>query len=237
MDSIKKNFLVIDAGIMAYQPAWDLQQQLHLACVQERLAGAIIFLQHPPVITLGKNAEQRFVLMAPEALRERGVDIVAVDRGGEATAHMLGQLVVYPIIPIAARGLTVRSYVDALESAIIATLGELGISAFTDPDYPGVWCGNDKICALGVRIKQRVSMHGLALNVSNSFELFEAIVPCGILGRGVTSIENQLHRAFDVQEVQKMILSHLLKSLSVNDFVRFPIEDLPKLGFGNTIRA
>lgn len=190
---------VIDAGTMEYGDAWELQKRLHERAVSSNADAFLMLVEHPPVITLGKNASERFLLSGEAWLKKVGVGIYRSDRGGEATAHNPGQLVAYPVIPLQAFGLGARAYVQQLESAVIKTLAGFGVTSGRDPDHPGVWVGNDKICAVGTRIKDRATMHGIALNVDNDLGIFGFIVPCGISGRGVTSLAQILGSGPDIQ--------------------------------------
>lgn len=165
-----------------------------------------MLLQHEPVLTLGKNADAGLVLTQPGSLEAAGIEVVATDRGGEVTAHEPGQLVVYPILPLQQLRLPPKRYVDRLLDTVILTLQHFGIAAQSDPDYPGVWVGRDKICAVGIRVKERVSLHGIALNVVNDLKLFRLIVPCGIRERGVTSMENLLGSRPDLSDVTRVWL-------------------------------
>lgn len=183
---------VIDAGIMEYGLAWSLQQRLHARCVAGNGDAFLMLVEHPPVITMGKNSNEKFLLAGEAWLSKVGVSIYRSDRGGEATAHNPGQLVVYPVIPLASFGLGARAYIHKLEATVISTLATFGVSSHRDPDHPGVWVGNNKICAVGTRIKDRATMHGIALNVENDLGIFGLIVPCGIAGRSVINLAQVL---------------------------------------------
>jgi lipoate-protein ligase B len=193
---------------MEYRRALAVQEALHARAVAagEDAGATILLVEHPSVLTLGKHADPKFLGFAREHFAARGIDIVPIDRGGEVTAHEPGQLVMYPVLRLDAFRLGARAYVELLEDAVIATLAGLGITAARDPRYPGVWVGPNKICAIGIRIKDRVTMHGIALNVANSMALFSEIVPCGIVGRGVTSVERQLGRSIDLAAVRARIV-------------------------------
>lgn len=205
-------------GLIDYEACLLRQQRLHAEVVAERHAGAILCVEHPAVLTMGKHAEPRHLKFAESYLSSLGISIYRIDRGGEVTAHEPGQLVVYPILRLPDFGLMPRCYVALLEDAVIATLGQLGIHATQDVNYPGVWVGAEKICAIGVRIKDRVSLHGIALNVCNSLKTFDLIVPCGILGRGVTSVSRVLGRQVHASEVQGLLLDEIQKRMRSSVF-------------------
>jgi lipoyl(octanoyl) transferase len=186
-----------DLGTLAYRPAWALQERAH----EEVLAGGeerLLLVEHPPVITFGRRPGiERNLLASSDQLARMGVEVVESDRGGDVTFHGPGQLVVYPIIRLKDHDLSVSGYVHALESAVIAALKQIwNIDAFTDRAAVGVWVDVNglpsKLCAIGVRIRKGISLHGLALNVTTDLNYFNLIVPCGLTQRGVTSLERLL---------------------------------------------
>lgn len=204
---------VVAAGLMDYARCWELQQRLHAQVVAGEAPGYVILVEHPPVLTFGKHADKKHLLFAPQFFAAKGVQLVDTDRGGEVTAHEPGQLVVYPILRLADFGLAPKKYVALLEDAVIRTLAGYGITAATDAENPGVWVGRDKVCAVGVRIKDRATLHGIALNVANDLALFQQIVPCGIQGRGVTSLARLLGRPVTVDEVAPRLTDELARGL------------------------
>ncbi len=206
---------VIDLGLCPYDQALARQLSAVEAVVMDSTQEVIFVVEHPPCLTLGRNATEQFIPNRQIVL-DAGVDICETDRGGQVTAHMPGQLVVYPILHLGQRRISVRRYVDLLEDTVIATLAEYGIRATRDKQYPGVWVGDAKICALGVRITRRVSMHGLALNVTNDLGLFQKIVPCGIVDRAVTSMQQLLQRPLSLPSVRGNLTDNLQKLLRLN---------------------
>ncbi len=179
-------------GLIKYAPCLALQDKYH-HMIKNSLSGedgVILTLEHHPVISLGKNASIENLFVNKEFLVERGIDLVETDRGGEITAHMPGQLVMYPILPLQKMRVSPRQYVEILLSTVIDVLKPYGILAQKDPDFPGVWVDSSKICAIGIRIKERISLHGIALNIFNDFSLFDMMLPCGIKGRSVTSMQS-----------------------------------------------
>lgn len=181
--------------------------------------GHIFTLEHPPTITLGKNASKDDLLLHPSDYEEKAIQIIASDRGGELTAHMPGQLVIYPILNMTKTGFSVKKYVNILLQSTIASLKEFGIDSREDEKYPGVWIGDKKICAIGIRIKSRISMHGIAINVNNDLELFSSIVPCGILDKGVTSVREQTAERPTREQLVRSWLKHFqsIAQLKIND--------------------
>ena len=205
-----------DVGPMAYSACLELQHKVHAEVLGESRLGVILTVEHESVITLGKNADHSYLLSGRDGLAANGIDLVQTDRGGEVTAHEPGQLVVYPILRLADFHLSPRKYVALLEEAVVELLVGYGIVGHLDPEHPGVWVGTNKICAIGVRIKDRVSMHGIALNITNPMKIFQMIVPCGIVGRGVTSIGRELSGLSPrLDEVQRELVSILLQKLSL----------------------
>lgn len=181
--------LVRQLGLRRYSEALALMEELHSSIVSDPSAAeTILVVEHPPVVTMGLRERSPDLITPESLLKESGVDFQKIDRGGSVTVHEPGQLVLYPLVRVDARLLTVRRLVWALEEAMILECARWGLSAARDDINPGVWIGKNKVGAVGVRVSNHVSKHGLALNVSNSLQTFSHIVPCGIHGRGVTSI-------------------------------------------------
>lgn len=180
-------------GRIDYREAHALQKRL----VDERSDGTIadqlLLLEHPAVLTLGRNSDPAHILASPDGLRARGIEVVQVERGGEVTYHGPGQLVAYPIVALACRGLMIRPFVRALEAALVATCAAHGVIAGRRDGHPGCWCDADaaaprKIGALGLRVERGVTYHGIALNVTVDLSDFALIDPCGMPGVVSTSI-------------------------------------------------
>src|SRR5687767_6762349 len=184
---------------MPYRDAWALQEAAH-AEVVDGAEERVLFVEHPPVITYGRRpGVERNVVASPDVLASRGVDVVPSDRGGDVTFHGPGQLVAYPIVRLIDHRLSVGEYVRALEHAVIATLAGFGVATRKDACAVGVWAEDGagrmaKVCAIGVRVRKGVTLHGLALNVTTDLDFFDLIVPCGLVGRPVTSLQNLLGR-------------------------------------------
>lgn len=186
---------------MPYQHAWDWQRRL----ASEVGAGrdpALMLLQHPPVYTLGARGKTAHLLLTDDAYRARGADVIATDRGGDVTFHGPGQVVAYAILDLRRAGLGAAAYVRVLESILIDVLAPFGIEGGRSPGRPGVWVGDDKIAAIGVRVSRGVTTHGVALNVNTDIDYFDDIVPCGLTGAGVTSMQRQLACAVPLADVE-----------------------------------
>jgi lipoate-protein ligase B len=205
---------VQDLGVMPYRDAWARQEAAHaevLAGGEERL----ILVEHPPVITFGRRAGvARHLIASDEQLAKLGVEVVQSDRGGDITFHGPGQVVAYPIVRLNDHQLSVGAYVHGLERAVVATLAEFGVAASADAGAVGVWTDADgtlaKVCAIGVRIKRGISLHGLALNVETDLAYFDLIVPCGLPGRPVTSMRKLMgERTPDVAAVKQALVKNL----------------------------
>ena len=204
---------VEDLGTMPYRQAWALQEAAHdqvVAGAEER----VLFVEHPPVVTFGRRPGiERNLLVPAERLEELGVEVVPSDRGGDVTFHGPGQLVAYPIVRLIDHGLSVGGYVRALEAAVMRAAGEFGVAARKDACAVGVWTQDPpgagalaKLCAIGVRVRRGVTMHGLALNVSTDLSYFDLIVPCGLAGRPVTSLQKLLGpRAPEMDDVKPVL--------------------------------
>ena len=199
-------FDIMDIGQCRYEPALELQEEL----VAKRKAGDIrdtlVLVEHDPVFTLGRNAKEKNILLPRNEIEKRGVDVVEIGRGGDVTYHGPGQIVAYPIIDLKARGNGVLWYVNSLEEIIIKVLADYGIIAEGGREDRGVWIGNEKIAALGVRITRGVTMHGFALNVRLDMQPYSWIIPCGIPDKGVTSM-NLFKDDICISEVKESIIT------------------------------
>jgi len=204
-------FEVRDLGRMGYAEAWDLQKEIHAAVAAGCASPHLLLVEHPPVITLGRNAGRDSLLRPDAWYREQGIDLHVIERGGDVTWHGPGQLVGYLIFPV---GRKVRQLFRDLEQAIIDVAEGCGVDAASDPELAGVWHGRDKLCAVGLAVRNRVSFHGFALNVNSDLASFDAIVPCGISGRGVTSLARVLGQEQDMEIVKERTIAALADRFS-----------------------
>jgi lipoyl(octanoyl) transferase len=215
-------------GTQGYDDAIALQRELHESRVAGEIPDTVLLLEHSSVITMGRRAVDAHVVSDTATLAAAGVELRETDRGGEATYHGPGQLVVYPIVDLRALGLGPVTYVAALEWAIIDALAVYLVEAHRVSGRTGIWVDGDgadpgegnnpsgrKIAAIGVRISRGVAMHGLALNVSTDLSMFKHIVPCGMPGLDVTSIEAEQGAAPPVRIVGEELAEKLAVALGV----------------------
>ena len=193
---------VEDLGIRSYQEVWDLQKDFQKKRIEKRLDDTLILVEHEPVYTLGKNATKNHLLQS----RDRSVNVYDIERGGDITFHGPGQLVGYPIIDLSYYRRSISWYMRSLEQLAIDVLKDFGISASRIKGLTGVWVGEEKIAAQGVRISRWVTMHGFSLNVNPDLSFYDGIIPCGIFDHGITSMEELLGSAQDMDDVKAMVV-------------------------------
>ena len=216
-----------DLGLKDYKEAWDYQNELFQGIIDIKLANRkseikqksphyFLFTEHPPVYTLGKSGDLSNLLLNEEQLKKKGISFFKSNRGGDITFHGPEQIVGYPIIDLEAFKPDIRWYMRSLEEVIILTIANYGLKGVRSKGETGVWLDVGtpfarKICALGVRTSRWVTMHGFALNVNTNLGYFDHIIPCGIRGKAVTSIEAELNRKVPIQEVKALILENFEK--------------------------
>ena len=193
-------------GKQPYAPIWELQKKLHSKRVERKISDVILFLEHDHVYTFGKNANTDLLLDS----KPNDADVFQIDRGGQVTYHGPGQLVGYPILDLHNYQKSVSWYMRNLEGVIIYALKKLGLKASRKEDLTGVWIGDEKICALGVRLSRWVTMHGFALNLNPDMKYFDGMIPCGIFNYGVTSLDEL---GFDIS--MKELIDNLASSFSI----------------------
>lgn len=204
---------VIDLGHMAYAEAWALQNTLATARGRDEIPDRLLLVEHPHTYTFGSAVHEENLLLNDDQLRARGIAVFRSDRGGDITYHGPGQLVGYPILKLASAQGELRAdviaYVRALEMVIIGTLADFGVEAGVIPGLTGVWVGEEKIAAIGVRVTARtVTKHGFAINLNTDLGYFDGIIPCGIHDKGVTSLARLLGTAVDRQHFADTLVNH-----------------------------
>ncbi len=214
----------IDLGTLSYAEAYEEQTRRHAEVLANRESGSlpagfVLSVEHPPVITISRRPSAASHLIASrEYLASQGICVEETDRGGDITYHGPGQLVVYPIIDLNRVNLGLHDYMRLLEQAVIDTCERFGVSGHRDPGATGVWVDHSsqlaKVAAFGVRVRRWISMHGLALNVSTNLEHFKHIVPCGLAGRPVTSLEELMGgRGPTFEEAKREVVGRLQRML------------------------
>jgi lipoyl(octanoyl) transferase len=222
-------------GTRDYEWAWEMQRVMATARRNGSLAeDTLLLLEHPPVYTLGRNTEPAHIPGGPERLEALGAACHAVDRGGSVTFHGPGQLVAYPIvrlaevfpIPAAPHHGDVIRYLRALEEALCATCNIAGVPATPSPPLTGAWVGEEKIASIGIKLSYGVTMHGVALNVTNDLSWFMHIVPCGISGRGVTSLARLGARSRSPASLAPVLAAEIAAALRLRPVAGLPLIDL-----------
>jgi len=225
-----------DLGAMEYGHAWKIQESIFQTIVDQKLRNRLLdddaqvptqhqllFVEHPPVVTLGKSADAKNVLLSEQLLRQNGIQLFHINRGGDVTYHGPGQLVAYPIFDLDRFTTDLGVYLRNLEEVIIRTLADYGIVGDRLKGATGVWIDVDtrqarKICAIGIRCSRWVTMHGFAFNINTQLEHFNVIVPCGIPDKKVTSLQKECGRKIDMEEV-KIKVKHYFSEVFDCQFV------------------
>jgi lipoate-protein ligase B len=195
---------------MPYEYALKLQQRLAKSRAEGSIPDALILLQHPAVLTIGRFRGQENIIVPQEILTQEGIEVFHTDRGGDITYHGPGQLVGYPVLNLKENHLSVREYIWKLEEVIIELLLALDIRGHRVNKHPGVWVGEKKVCSVGIRIKHCITMHGFAVNVSNDLRYFKYIRPCGLRSEVMTSLLELMRRPIEVET----IVGNLIDSFS-----------------------
>tara|TARA_A100001015_G_scaffold118558_1_gene131465 strand:- start:802 stop:1509 length:708 start_codon:yes stop_codon:yes gene_type:complete len=220
-----KTIKIIDLGQKSYSESLEVQENYFNGTISLKRSNRktdnpqpthnyLLWVEHPPVFTLGKSGKMEHLLVDKEALAEKGIEFYQTNRGGDITFHGPGQLVVYPIFDLDNFFTDIHKYLRFLEEAVIETLKEYGLNGSRSQGETGVWLevGTPfarKICAMGVRASRWVTMHGLAFNINTDLSYFDHIVPCGIQGKGVTSLSKELGREIGLEEVKEKLKTHL----------------------------
>lgn len=197
-------------GLVPYREAWQLQRDLAVARLRDEVPDTLLLLEHPHTYTIGRSGTRDHVYLSDARLAERGITCLEVDRGGDVTYHGPGQLVGYPILSLGPQP-DVGAYLRALEGCLIDTVGDFGIRAGRLKGYTGVWLGDRKIAAIGVKVAQGVTTHGFALNVNTDLSLFGHILPCGIPDKGITSMAVELGSEPAMRDVEDAVVAHFLQ--------------------------
>lgn len=232
---MNRNILLKELSLKDYKETWDYQTELLQEIIDTKIANRrnseseitknhFLFVEHPHVYTLGKSGNLSNLLLNREQLKKKGATFYKINRGGDITYHGPGQIVGYPILDLENFFTDIHKYLRLLEETIILTIAEYGIKGTKSEGETGVWLDVGtpfarKICAMGIRSSRWVTMHGFALNTNVDLGYFDNIIPCGIRGKAVTSMEAELNRKIDLDEVKQKILKHFKILFEVERFI------------------
>ncbi len=212
-----------------YEKALTIQYDILERRQKGEIGDTIIIVEHPPVLTLGRNAMESNVVVSEENLKNQGISLYKTNRGGDVTYHGNGQIVGYPIVDLRGIKIGIREFITRMENAFIDLLeNEFNIKASKDSEHTGVWVENEKIVAIGLAVKRGVTMHGFAFNVNTNLEHFKLIVPCGIRDKGVTSVEKITGKALDIENTNKLTVDYLYTNLGYDGYkvIDYPMNNL-----------
>ena len=193
---------VLDLGHKPYKDVWNFQKEMQMKRMNGDIEDVLILVEHDPVYTLGKNANPDHLLQS----RDRSIDVFTIERGGDITFHGPGQLVGYPILDLSNYKKSVSWYMRSLEQLTIDVLDEFNIAAKRVEGMTGVWVGDEKIAAQGVRLTKWITMHGFSININTDLSFYDGIIPCGIFNYGVTSMKKVLNRTQKMEKVKSMVI-------------------------------
>lgn len=226
--TMPQSILFRDLGLISYREAWDYQEMIFSGMMGKKLSGEksfpgyLLFCEHRPVFTLGKSGSSENLLINEDMLAKQGIGFYRINRGGDITYHGPGQIVGYPIVDLEQLKLGVKTYIEALEEAVIRLLNSCGIESSRLDGATGVWLEANipararKICAIGVKASRYITMHGFAFNVNTDLSYYRYIHPCGIVDKGITSMEKELGAVQDMAEVKGLLRECLQDTLGVS---------------------
>jgi lipoyl(octanoyl) transferase len=205
---------IVDLGTKPYAAVLQMQLDLCAKRQDDAIDNTVLIVEHPAVITLGARKSENKLLSSEETIRNQGIDLLRVGRGGGTTAHNPGQLVFYPIIKLKSLKLDVNAYIRSLEQVGIELLQSLGVECGRRKGLPGLWIGETKIASIGVQLKKWVSFHGMAINLNNDLGIFDHIVPCGLKDVVITSVQKETGKTADMGAVKEILTKLILTQWS-----------------------
>lgn len=203
-------------GKTDFYDCWQLQKKIHEYKQKNDCEDIILLTEHNHVFTLGKSGDKNHLLRGTDVLKQNNISYYEIDRGGDLTYHGPGQLVCYPVFDLNHYYKDTHKFLRNLEEAAILTLKDFGISSHRDEGYTGVWVGEEKICAIGIKISRWITMHGLALNINNELNYFDMIIPCGIFHKGVTSMKKLTGKRWEPGIISQKLLFHFNNIFGIN---------------------
>lgn len=223
-----------DLEFIDYKEAWDLQKEIFSKRVSGEVEDYLLLLEHPNTYTLGKTAHRENLKSSEDYLRDNQISVYDIDRGGDITYHGPGQIVGYPIIDLNNWLKDTHKYLRALEEVIIKTCSDFGLDCERNPKHTGVWIGDKKIAAIGIKVSRWITMHGFAFNVNTDLNLFNGIIPCGIQDKSVTSLSKELISEISIQEVKDKLLNNFSNVFNYNKVITKLREEVIQTSFTTT---
>jgi lipoyl(octanoyl) transferase len=230
----KKILTYCDLGFIDYKEAWDLQQDIHSKRVSGEVGDVLFLLEHPNTYTLGKTAHKENLIGSEDYIKSNQISVYDIDRGGDITYHGPGQIVGYPIIDLNNWFKDTHKYLRELEEVIIKTCKDYSLNCERNPKHTGVWIGDRKIAAIGIKVSRWVTMHGFAFNVNTDLNLFNGIIPCGIQDKSVTSLKQELNREINLQEVKLKLLKNFYDVFNYSRLITRQREEVFQTSFTTT---
>ncbi len=226
-----KTLTYCDLGFIDYKESWELQQEIHKKRVSNEVEDTFFLLEHPNTYTLGKTAHKENLVGSEEYLKQNQISVYDIDRGGDITYHGPGQIVGYPIIDLNNWYKDTHKYLRALEEVIIKTCSNYGIDCERNEKHTGVWIGDRKIAAIGIKVSRWITMHGFAFNVNTDLNLFNGIIPCGIQDKSVTSLSKELKSEIGIKEVKEKLLINFTRLFDYTSVVSRDKEEVLQQNF------
>jgi len=223
---ISRDLLICDLGRISYKQAWDIQKKYFQLRRSNEISDLFFLCEHPHTYTLGKVAHKENLLYNENELKERGIEVFDIDRGGDITYHGPGQIVGYPIINLSDWKKDTHLYLRSLEEVIIKTCSDYGVDSKRVEKYTGVWVEDRKICAIGIKVSRWITMHGFAFNANTDLNLFKGIIPCGIKEKDVTSLKKELNTELDLKQVINKIVNNFISVLGYKTYNEINFEKL-----------
>lgn len=205
----------MDLGLMPYVPSFEIQEKIFQGRIEGRLDPTVILQENPPVFTIGRSGSRNNILATPEDLKERGIEVLEVNRGGDVTYHGPGQLVASPLFYLGDVGLNANEYLHSLEDVLMELLARYDIATRKIAEYPGVWHGESKIASVGIAVKHGFTFHGLSLNVDPDLDAFHLINPCGVSRMPVSSMRKVLGLSPPMAEVKEQLKEIVEKTYNI----------------------
>ncbi len=229
-----RNISYCDLGFIDYKEAWDLQKEVFELRHNSKVSDVLFLLEHPHTYTLGKVADKNHLISSKEYLEHNKISVYEIDRGGDITYHGPGQIVGYPIIDLNEWQKDTHKYLRGLEEVIIRTCEHFGLKGERDPKYTGVWIEDRKIAAIGIKVSHWITMHGFAFNINTDLSLFSGIIPCGIVGKDVTSLQRELNQKIEIGYVKNLLVKNFKEVFKYDETITLPKEELLSFNLTNS---